>query len=1339
MVVTDKDNVDESQKHQVQLYQQILNKEPADQEAFEGLEKIYRATGQWDLLIELYRGYLDSNQLDRKRKSKFLLKMACLVEQKVGDPNQALDLFLQSLHENPGEQGVALYLPNVAKSTGRWDEVMGTLKKWLSQETESYPRFFLCRYLAEWYDRDLRKPRDASLYYAQLIENEKSDRRTLEQVLRFYQKQKDWVVVRSVLMRMLKQADTEQEKKEFLIQLAALLTQHMDEREEAVSLLLQALEIDPFFLPAFEALEVHYREQNQQQELDALLSRKQSLLKDVTKQIAAKLNAASAHEKKEEWVYALQLYEEVLQLQPNHKQAVRGLCRVYRALEQWLELKKMLEYQLSLVQIAGERIEILKQLAFLEEEYFLSTERAAHYFEQIVALDPAREEVYLALEQCYRQLKAWPDLISTYHRHLSCLHEAGLKKEIYRSLALLYRDQLFDQEKGIQAYEQILNLDPRDREALTELGQLHEKNGNSHRAVEYMRRLADQEELPEQKADSLYKAGLLSEEAQDLKKAEEQYEMAIEVIPGHLKSLAALRRIAIDKKHFVDAVRYLDQEQSYTPGLRRRAELLVELARIYDELLNDQESAVLAWEAACKTDPENEDAAFFLARRAIEQEEWGTADTCLQTVIRKAIERQAPPEEQARFYTEWGRVQEKLQQEDKALEAYETAYHLCPTFREALQNWCQIYVRADQGGDAIAALYQWLAACDPEQESVKATLHYQIGRLYCAKGEFDQAIPHFQKAKVVEALRTQALQGLVEVYTAMGDWNEVISYGMALLEDVTDPEERCHLPLGIGNIAYQKTNDLQTAEQVGKEANQLKPQAVVVLYKLLSLYQAIEEWDKAVQVLASLGEIEEDPFRKAKILYTIAQIFRDKLGQRQQAVAFFDRALDLYPAYLEAFERIDKILTSQKEWGALERLYRKMIHRLMQQEEQDSELLFYLWHGLGLIYRDRLNQFENALEAFRMAVQWKPTEATEHQIVAELYEVTSQEDSSLEEYIVAVQCNPTLPDPYHHLYQLYVQRGDYDRAWCMCASLSFLGQAEIEEIAFFEEHRPRDLVRTKKVIDNKSWVSELFPHPQHAWIGNLWALITPSAMVAKWVQWQALQQLPQMDAKYKQNLLTSSLPLASMFGWVGQILGISLPEFYVFPDFMGGLIAVPSRPPASMAGNQVLNNLSLQELAFIVAKHLSLYRREHYISVFYPDLNELMALWFGVLHQIEPSFSLDDDSLDDEFAASGQVAASEIFKYMERGHRESIRALVKQMLEQGISVSVGEWMRGIEIVGCRVGLLLCSDLVAAHQRIRVEPVLTGGLSVAEKIDELLRFWVSDAHLSLRRQVGVSIQ
>ena len=93
-----------------------------------------------------------------------------------------------------------------------------------------------------------------------------------------------------------------------------------------------------------------------------------------------------------------------------------------------------------------------------------------------------------------------------------------------------------------------------------------------------------------------------------------------------------------------------------------------------------------------------------------------------------------------------------------------------------------------------------------------------------------------------------------------------------------------------------------------------------------------------------------------------------ELHTTDEAVEFYNQALDDDPDDLKAFERIDKIMTAKKDWRNQERNYRKMIKRLGNEPPPDKKpTQIALWHALGEIYRSRLKDYKSATAAFEVA------------------------------------------------------------------------------------------------------------------------------------------------------------------------------------------------------------------------------------------------------------------------------------------------------------------------------------------------------------------------------------
>ena len=1313
-------------------YQKILEVEPTSDEAFVELEKRHTTASRWEPQIELYLGRLESRE-EAAEKTELLRKIARVFEEHLDDKNQALDALINALGEDFHDRETAKYLERMAQATGRWGEVIQTANTWLKEQTDPKQKIRLCLHLAKWYGDDLGHPEFAQPYYAQIVQLDPNNVGALRQMGQLYRKSANWQQLGATLTRALDVAIADVDRKEIMTELGELLDSQMSQTDQAISYFQRALEVDPQYIPALENLERIYGAKGQNRELVDVLQRKVPALTDPVQIATTKLRVGSLYETNlNDPTKAAVVYREVLDVDAANLQGMRGLARVYELLNQWAELVKILEAQLDVVATERERIDVLMHLANMQEEHFLKADIAAQRLEQVLEIDANHEEAYFALERNYRKLRQWLELINAYERHVAATVDRKTKAGLYGAIAQVYADEVEDVERAIDAYRNIVDLDETNIPALDALSKLYDKQGDANQSIEFMTRVADLTQDTKQRVESFYRIGKAHDEKLgDRVAAQDRYEMALDLEPAHLPSLTALRLIAIDNADFDKAARYLDQEQSYTTAPRPRAKLLVELGRLREESLGDHDSAVLAWEAAHEADDENEDAALPLVDEYITREIWDKAEPLLDLLVRKAGKRERG--EQHELQNKLGIVTSALGKDDKAFKAYSAAHQLDLTDQATIRGLAEVSFRLKDWGGALTNFQKVLTSLGESETEARADVYFKLGCIKREQGQAKQAINNFERALGVDAAHRPTLEALVSLYFELKDWKQVVAYKRQILDNVFDGEERFKVLLEIGDIWQDNDKSPLKSIEALEEARDINPSHHVLLHKLLALYQATENWAKMIDTIATIADMEKDPGRKSKFLYTMAQIYRDKEGDQDRAVELFNEALDLNPTFLEAFERINKILTSKKDWKALERAFRKMLRRLSAANASNPELEYNLWHNLGLIYRDRLSDTNSAIEAFKMATRFKPDEAVERQILAELFESTDQMEAAIGEHAIVLQKDPMRVDPYRSLYKLYLKQHEYDRAWCMCAALAFLHKADEEEQRFFEDYRPRGMIQVKSRLDNEQWIKNLFHKDENLFVGKIFEMITPAAIVAKTNQLRGARQLPVLDKRFKQDPATSTVTFAKTFGWAAQVLGVPLPELYVRNDVAGALVAVPASPPASVAGQTVLTGFTPQELTFIVGKHLSYYRGEHYIRNLFPTLNELKVMLFSAIKIVMTDFAVPAEMAQ----AVGQTTA-ELVKHMQPIQRDSLRIVVQKFVQDGAKADLKRWMQTVEVTSARAGLLLCADLEIAKKIIAAEPQLPGDLPPADKLKELIIFSVSEQYFTLRKTLGIAV-
>jgi hypothetical protein len=474
--------------------------------------------------------------------------------------------------------------------------------------------------------------------------------------------------------------------------------------------------------------------------------------------------------------------------------------------------------------------------------------------------------------------------------------------------------------------------------------------------------------------------------------------------------------------------------------------------------------------------------------------------------------------------------------------------------------------------------------------------------------------------------------------------------------------------------------------------------------------------------------MEENEVKLGRLFYSMGVVYRDELKSAEDAVEQFNNSLDHSLENLKAFEAIDRILTQRKDWKNLERNYRKMLHRIAGKGRKDLEI--NLWHFLGEIYRTRMQQYEPAAEAFKMASSLEPDNSVRHEILAELFlQIPGRIDDSVSEHQWLITKNPYRVDSYKALRKLYFENRQYDKAWCLCATLSFLKKADAEEQQFFEQYRTRGMVRAQARIDNERWLKDLFHPDESVYVGKVFEVVTRAVRSLK------VQPIKAFGLKKAQKRpANDTMTFSKTFFYSAQVLNLPVvPELYVQEDRPGSLNFAVTDPMATACGASLLSGYSPQDLLFIVAKHLTYYRPEHYIRWVLPTHGELKMLLLAAIKIGAPDFKLPPDKTGalDQYVNVLKQRLTPI-------EVENVGKVVRRFVKSGEVIDIKRWINTVELTGCRSGLLLSNDLEVAARMIQAESSTVDEIPPKEKIKELVLFSVSEQYFRLREALGITI-
>jgi hypothetical protein len=213
---------------------------------------------------------------------------------------------------------------------------------------------------------------------------------------------------------------------------------------------------------------------------------------------------------------------------------------------------------------------------------------------------------------------------------------------------------------------------------------------------------------------------------------------------------------------------------------------------------------------------------------------------------------------------------------------------------------------------------------------------------------------------------------------------------------------------------------------------------------------------------------------------------------------------------------------------------------------------------------------------------------------------------------------------------------------------------------------------------------------------------------------------------------TSTVSIVRTFVWASQVLDVPLPELYLHDDVPGGLAAVQGDARATAIGPLVLNGMPVQELVFVVARHLAYYRPEHYALVFYPTLPELLSLFLSAVE-----IGLPDMPVSSRGGASGKKLVSSLRKLLTDEERGALELAATRFDDQGGKVDLAAWIRGVEFTATRAGFVLSGDLSVAMRVLRRETRSIADVSFEDKRADLLAYSVSEPLARLRDELSLA--
>ncbi|HET7541562.1 MAG TPA: protein kinase, partial [Polyangiaceae bacterium] len=308
-------------------FQSVVEREPADEVALEGMTEIYRKAQQWSELGMVLTRRADAAASPAQAR-ELRAEAAELLELRLNDTDSARALYEQIVSEDPGQLKASEALARLYERTRDFQSLLKLLEAREKAQRGDDKQKTLCR-IAEIYETDLHDDSEALKRFQDACELDPTSVEALRGLDRLYSKLGRFQDLLENLAQQVEVAATPRQKVALWERIAALYDEEFLNHEKAAEALERLLALDSANDGALTTLIRHYRALDRWDNVAALYERQLKLVTEGPRRLALLLQQGKVlAEQIGSPERAMVAYDAVLELDPQHAGALEALAHL---------------------------------------------------------------------------------------------------------------------------------------------------------------------------------------------------------------------------------------------------------------------------------------------------------------------------------------------------------------------------------------------------------------------------------------------------------------------------------------------------------------------------------------------------------------------------------------------------------------------------------------------------------------------------------------------------------------------------------------------------------------------------------------------------------------------------------------------------------------------------------------------------------------------------------------------------------------------------------------------------------------------------------------------------
>ena len=463
-----------------------LEADPESLEALGMLEGLQRRPGREADLVSTLRLRAEV-EFDGDARKAMLREASSLAEGPLGDVDLAADIAASTLDVDDADPASIDDLARLRRRQERWEDLADLLGRRARLTDDPTEALQLRREVAGLYAGPLADAARAVTAWREVLDFDPSDLDARAALETLFEGGSRWRDLEDALRGRLDVAVTVEERVATRLRLADIAEQRLHSAESAVEYLREIIDEVPEHPAAGEALDRLYSSLNRWSDLSDLLEHRLDhavSVGDAATELSTLVRIGELHEQRLHDVdRAIELYERVLDRQPEHSAALAAVARLAETSGDFEKATSMLQRAVSVSQPGPASAAMALQLASLQAERMNDPDASERSLRRALELDPSSMEALRRLRTLAESRRDYGLLCEVMEKELALTTDTTGQVSLLRALAIQARDQLADPIRAIAYLERATAITPNDRETLLPLVDLLSANGRERDAV----------------------------------------------------------------------------------------------------------------------------------------------------------------------------------------------------------------------------------------------------------------------------------------------------------------------------------------------------------------------------------------------------------------------------------------------------------------------------------------------------------------------------------------------------------------------------------------------------------------------------------------------------------------------------------------------------------------------------------------------------------------------------------------------------------------------------------------------------------------------------------------